>query len=91
MPSPWFTVSEERQRAEEMQVQLSTPIMGRGVGGGVGVVIADDGPVGWGRAVTVVFTTGCVVGGLVRMFDSMEEMVDVVANGVGLRFDKHKK
>ena len=48
MPSPWLTVSEERQRAEEMQVQLSTPIMGRGVGGGVGVVIADDGPVGWG-------------------------------------------
>ena len=34
----------------------------------------------------MVFTTGCVVGGLVRMFDSVEEMVNVVA-----RFDKHKK
>ena len=42
-------MSEERQRAEEMQVQLSTPIVGRGVGGGVGVVIAGDGPVGWGE------------------------------------------
>ena len=47
MPSPWLTVSEERQRAEEMQVQLSTPIVGRGVGGGVGVVSAGDSPLGW--------------------------------------------
>ena len=39
----------------------------------------------------MVFATGCVVGGLVRMFESVEEMVDVVANGVGLRFDKHKQ
>ena len=48
MPSPWFTVFEGRQRAAEMQVQLSTPMVGGGVGGGVGVVIAGDGPVGWG-------------------------------------------
>ena len=32
------------------------------------------------------FATGGMVGGLVRMFDSVEEMVNVVA-----RFDKHKK
>ena len=52
MPSPWFTAFEGRQRTAEMQVQLSTPMLGVGVGGGVGggmgVVIAGDGPVGWG-------------------------------------------
>ena len=49
MPSPWLTVSEGRQRAVEMQVQLSTPMVGGGVVGGVGVVSVGDGPVGWGE------------------------------------------
>ena len=49
MPSPWLTVFEGRQRADEMQVQLSTSMGGRGVVGGVGVVRGGDGPVGWGE------------------------------------------
>ena len=37
------------------------------------------------------FATGCVVARFMRMIDSLEEIVDVMANGVGLGFDKHKK
>ena len=37
------------------------------------------------------FATGCVVARFMRMLDSLEEMVDVMANGVRLGFDKHKK
>ena len=37
------------------------------------------------------FATGCVVDRFMRMLDSLEEMVDVMANGVRLGFDKHKK
>ena len=37
------------------------------------------------------FSTGCVVARFMMMLDSLEEMVDVMANGVRLGFDKHKK
>ena len=37
------------------------------------------------------FATGCGVARFMRMLDSMEEIVDVVANGARLGFDKHKK
>ena len=37
------------------------------------------------------FSTGCVKGWFVRMLYSIEEMMEVVANGVGLGFDKQKK
>ena len=37
------------------------------------------------------FATGCVVARFMRMLDSMEEIVDVVANGARLGLDKHKK